>query len=123
MGPAKTDKTIFVLVPPTPESPGKYALLISRGGFGSQPLILFVDRLVEGKETYTAMLGRKKVAAFPKPTPFLLLDRAYAILMSPVEVAKMHKAEEMAVSAVMEVEAKDQEPGIPLEISHPGKYL
>ena len=115
----KSDKTIFVLVPPAPDAPGKYALLINRGGFGSQPLVLFVDRLVEGKETYKAMLGQRQVAFFPKPTPFLLLDRAYMVLMSPLEVATMHKEEAAAVDAVM---GQDEPPDIPVEISHPGTY-
>ena len=115
----KSDKTVFVLVPPDPDSSGKYALLVSRGGFGAQPVVLFVDRMIEGEESYTAMLGKQKVASFPKPTPFLMLARAYMALMSPTEVAQMHKDEETSVNAVLNPEG----PMIPVEVSHPGQFL
>ena len=99
-------KNIFVIVPPDDKGPGKYALVLYRQGNVMQaahPVIVFVDRmaLVDKNTAYAAWVGKKLIVRFPVGTQYMMLAREYAELMTPAEIALLHKEEEESVEKVV----------------------
>ena len=99
------DKTAIVLKAPLDDEPGKYALLIHRGPYGSS-IAVYVDRLVfeyDNDDVVTVIagyVGDDLVVMFPAGTQYLLVSRDKIEMLTAEEAAQRNKAEEDVVNAV-----------------------
>ena len=128
---AQMDKTIFLIKPPPPEEPGRYALVIYRpmSMMGGQPVIVFIDRLHTVAGTHTGFRGKEVLVKFPVNMPYVMVDRRYTELMTPVEIALVHQMEEKAVRAILDPEGPPP-PGVEeglvealAPVLHTGQYV
>mgnify|MGYP001601855754 CR=1 FL=1 len=111
-------KNVLIISPPADDSPGKYAVVVSRGM--GQPTILFADSIRYNKWDYELVAGRQIVARFPLATPYTMVLRKYTTLLTAVEAAQLHKAEHDELEKLFGTEEKAAST---VEEMSPGGYL
>ena len=111
-------KDVFVVDPPTEETPGKYILMVSRGGmFGSSTTAFAVDRLEyqaglgDRPTSIRGIVGNNITVEFSPDTSYIMIDRTLtkSTNMTELEIEDRRQAEEHKKAVEAEFPAEKQD--------------
>lgn len=91
---------VVILAPPTPESAGKFLLVLYRyeSPFSRSTVMFTVDRLASHEKFVQAFRGDDLVAQFPHGADYLLFQRPLARFMTRQEFKDARKADLVSMS-------------------------